>query len=84
MDQGLILDRIENGREGVLNRKDETGRQLLQRPPRVHQRRRIRQEVKASHQVEELPCKMMLSGWARVAALGLGDVVGHAPEELRR
>ena len=47
VDERLVFQRIVDSRDRVLDRQDETGGQLLQRPAGVHEGRRIRQKVQA-------------------------------------
>ena len=47
MDQGGVLDAVEDGFERILHGQDKAGRELLERPSGVHQGRRIGQEFEA-------------------------------------
>ncbi len=85
VNERLLLHRLENRLQGILDRQDEAGGQLLQRAAGVHEGRRVRQEVEAAHQSEEF-----LSGLSACCAvagierLGRGDVGSHTTEHLRR
>ena len=84
MDQCLMLDGVEDGVQRVFHRQHKAGRQLLEGPSRVHQRRRVREEYQGGHQFVKsvrhslsAPCRWILS-------LGRCDIVGHTPEHLGR
>ena len=67
------------GHEGVFDREDETGGELLEASPRVHQGRGIGKKVEPSHAVVPvLGCVGQPAGRG-VESLRLCDVSGHAP-----
>ena len=84
MDPRRVLDRLKDALDAVLDRKDETGGQLLEFPSGVHQRRRVRQEVKRRHKLEEphLPASRRILVVRRVNRLRLCDVVSNARKKL--
>ena len=54
VDQGGVLDRLEDAVHRVLDRQHEAGGELLQLAPGVHQRGGVGQELEVGHQPVEL------------------------------
>jgi ribonucleoside-diphosphate reductase alpha chain len=49
VDEGRPLERVEDAGEVVLDRQDEAGRELAARPPGVHERRGVGEELEGRH-----------------------------------
>ena len=85
VDQRRVLDRVEDALHRVGDGEHEAGRELLERPAGVAQRRRVGQEAQRGHQiVEALLDRRDLRLRGAVPLLGQRDVVRDAPEELLR
>src|SRR5215210_318323 len=86
VDDRLVLEGVIDAVYGVLDGQHETRAELLQLPARVHERRRVRHEPPAEHDLEEpLPRFLVepLSLFALLEAeLALGDVRGNPQEHL--
>lgn len=67
-----------------MDRKDETGGELLETPPGVHQRGRVREKVEAGHGIVPALSRMRQSAGGRVTSFSVCDVARDTPEELRR
>src|SRR5512143_1717974 len=84
VDEGGVLDRLEDRFHRVLHREHETRRQLLKLAARVHQRGGVGEEVQPEHHgVERLrPPEHHLGEGAVVEAFRQGDVVRHPGRHL--
>jgi hypothetical protein len=80
-----VVDAVVPVRQRILDGKDEARRELAERTPRVHERRRIRLEAALGHEEVELLRRRLHRPLARaVAPVRFGDHRGHAPEEILR
>ena len=79
-----MFEAVINGEERVFDREDEAGGELLEPPPRVHQRGGVGKEVEPGHAVVPALGRLGQPAGLGVEPLRLRDVGGHAPEELRR
>ena len=84
VDEGGVFDGIENGVQGVFDRHNETGRQLLAVPACVHKRRRVRQKLEPSHRLEKHFLRPLRCLNTIERDVGLCDLAGHTPEHLVR
>jgi hypothetical protein len=86
VDDRLVLERVVDAVYRVFNRQDEACRELLQLPPRVHQGGRVRHELSAQHELEELLFRPLVEALGLFALfeaeLALGDVRRHAAEHV--
>jgi hypothetical protein len=84
VNERLVLERVEDGFEGIFHRKDKTGRELLQRTAGIHERGRIREKGAGGHQVVKSSRRVAQPRCRGVETLGLGDVPGDASIQIRR
>ena len=83
VDQRLLFHCLQNRTQGVLDRENEAGGQLLQRPSGIHERRRIGKEFQPGHGFVKVARRMRESGGTGIELLSLRDVCGDAPEQFR-
>ena len=80
VDEGLMSQAVIDGSQGVFDRENETGGELLKTPPRVHQRGRIGKKVESTHAiVPALSCMGKPAGGG-VESFSLCDVGRDTPE----
>ncbi len=85
MNEGHVLEGVEYAVHGVLDRQDEAGRELSQRPSRVHQSRRVGEEIQVDHHlVEERGGRADLRVRRAVHIVSRGNGARHATKELFR
>ena len=82
MDQGRGLKGLEDGLQGILHRKDKTGRKLPQGKPGVHQGGGIGQKIQRGQETIK-PFRPFLGVFAE-DPLRFGHGPGHPPEHLFR
>jgi len=51
VDEGLMFQAVIDGGQGIFDRKDETGGELLQASPGIHQCGRIGKKIEAGHAI---------------------------------
>ena len=79
-----MFEAVINREEGVFDREDETGGELLEPSSRVHQRGGIGKEVEPGHAIVPALGRLGQPAGFGVESFRLGNVGGHTPEELRR
>jgi hypothetical protein len=84
VDEGGVLDRLEDGLHGIAHGEDEAGGELAQLAAGVHERRAVGEELQARHELVEGLLPLLDGGGGVVQALGLGDGARDAPEHLLR
>ena len=82
VDQGGLLDGVEDGLDVVLDGQHEAGGELAQLPAGVHQGRRIGHEAEAGHHLIELLGRGRDVGFRVVVAVDGGDGVRHPVEHV--
>ena len=84
MNQGRMMQGPEYAFHAVLDRQDETGGQLSQSAPGIHQSGGIGQKLTFGHQLIEgiLPPFDLFGGWVAIFFLRLGNVPRHPPKHL--
>ncbi len=80
VDEGRVLDRLEDRVEGILDGQDEAGAEAHV-PAGSGQGRAVGQEIAGQHEPDEFVLVFLLGG---LALLGGGDVAGHPAEEVLR
>ena len=81
VDEGGVLDGLEDRVHGVADGKHEARRELAELAPGVHERGAVGQELEVGHQPVERVLPLLDRGGGVVEAFGLGDGVGDAPEQ---
>jgi hypothetical protein len=71
---------VINGGEGVFDREDKTGRELLKASPGVHECGRIGEKVEASQAIVPTLSRVGQTTGGRVESFSLCDVCRDAPE----
>ena len=84
VDERLIFQAVVNGGQGVFDREDETGGELLEASPGVHQCGRIGEKVETGHAVVPTLSRVGQPAGGGVESFSLCDVGRDAPEELCR
>ena len=82
VDHGGVLDGFEDAVDGILHGEDEAGGKLPQGASRVHERRRIGDEVEGRHEPVELGGGVRDRIRAFELRVGLRDGVRHALEKI--
>ena len=82
VDQGGVLDGVEDVLHGVLHRKHEAGRELSQRTAGVHEGGGVGEKVQAGHQVIKEFGRGRHIGLGVEARIGCGDRVRHPVKKL--
>ena len=80
VNEGLMLQGVVNGGQGIFDWEDETGGKLLEASPGVHQRWRIREKVEASHALIPALDRMAQPANRGIPLLSLRDIGCDAPE----
>ena len=80
MDERLMFQAVINGGQGVFDRKDETGGELLEASPGIHQGGRIGKKVETGHAIVPALGRVGQSAGGGVESFRLCDVGGNAPE----
>ena len=82
MDQRRFLDLVEDPVQRILHRQHKARRKLLQLPPRVHQGRRIGQQLQPPHRQVKPFLRSRPFRLARpVQRIRLRQIAGHPPEQ---
>ena len=83
VDERLMLQAVINGGQGVFDREDETGGELLEASPGIHQCGRIGKKIEAGHAVVPTLSRVGQPAGGRVESFSLCDVGRDTPEKLR-
>lgn len=84
MDDGHFPDCAEDAGHGILDGDDEASGELASRQAGVHKRRRVGEEFKPRHHLEEPFFPAGGFRWGNMVQLGFGDGRGHATEHAPR
>ncbi len=84
MDQRLLFDGLQDGKERIADRQDEAGGELLKWSPGVHERRRVGEEFQPRHGFIKSSRRLPESARCRVESFCFRDVYGDTPEQLGR
>ena len=80
VNERLMCQAVINGGQGVFDREDETGRELLEASPGVHQCGRIGKKIESGHAVVPTLCRVGQPAGSGVEPFSLCDVGRDAPE----
>ena len=81
VDEGGVLDGVEDGLHGVADGQDEAGGELAQLAAGVHEGGGVGQELEARHELVEGLLPLLDGGGGVVQALGLGAAPRHSCRE---
>ena len=79
-----MLQAVIHRDQGVFDRENETGGELLETSSGIHQRGGVGKEIETGHAVVPALSGMGQASGCRVESLSLCDVSRDAPEQLRR
>lgn len=80
VDQRLMFQAVINGGQGVFNREDETGGELLEASSGIHERGRIGKKIEPGHAVIPALGRVGQPAGVRVESFSLCDVGRDTPE----
>jgi len=75
-----MFQAVIDGGQGIFDRKDETGGELLQASPGIHQCGRIVKKIEASHAIVPALGRVGQPAGDGIASFSLCDVGRDAPE----
>ena len=80
VDERLMFQAVINGSHGVFDREDETGGELLEASPGIHQCGRIGKKIEAGHAIVPALGRVGQPAGGGVESFSLCDVGRNAPE----
>ena len=80
VDVGLMFQAVIDGGQGIFDRKDETGGELLEASPRIHQCGRIGKKIETGHAIVPASGRVGQSVGSGIESFSLRDVGCDAPE----
>ena len=80
VDERLMFQAVIDGGQGVFDREDETGGELLEASPGIHQCGRIGKKIEAGHAIVPALGRVGQSAGGGIESFSLRDVGRDAPE----